>query len=38
MSRICPETNRIVLYLECNECETKSCRNKNVNSDIKRDL
>lgn len=28
MSRICPITNDVVLYLECNECEDKeACRN-----------
>ena len=26
MSKICPETNKTVLYLDCLECETKSCR------------
>ena len=26
MSKICPETNETVLYLDCLECETKSCR------------
>lgn len=27
MAKICPETNDYVLYLDCQECETKSCMN-----------
>lgn len=25
MAKICPETNDYVLYLDCQECDTKSC-------------
>lgn len=25
MSKRCPESGEIVLYLDCQECETKSC-------------
>lgn len=25
MSKRCPETGEIVLYIDCQECETKSC-------------
>lgn len=25
MSRMCPETGRKVIYLTCQECETKTC-------------
>lgn len=32
MAKYCPEQNRKVLYLDCLECETKSCR-KNGNAD-----
>ena len=26
MAHICPETNDTVLYLDCLDCDTKSCR------------
>lgn len=26
MAKICPETNEKVLYIECIECKTKTCR------------
>ncbi|SEF90550.1 hypothetical protein SAMN05216537_11287 [Lachnospira multipara] len=26
MSKICPETKEIVLYIECLECEEKTCK------------
>ena len=35
MSRICPITNDIVLYLECLECDEKKCQNP-TNLDIEK--
>lgn len=32
MSKICPHTNSIVLYLECLECDDKICRTSQRNS------
>lgn len=29
MAKICPETNDYVLYLDCQECDTKSCMQNN---------
>lgn len=29
MAKICPETNEPVLYIECLECEEKTCRRGN---------
>ena len=29
MSKRCPESGEIVVYLDCQECETKSCKNEN---------
>ena len=26
MSKICPETNEKVTYLECQQCDTKTCK------------
>ena len=34
MAMICPETNDYVLYLDCQECETKSCLNDDKKEDI----
>lgn len=30
MAKICPETNDVVLYLDCLECETKGCKKQIV--------
>lgn len=27
MAKICPETNEYVLYLDCQECESRQCMN-----------
>lgn len=34
MAKICPETNEKVLYIECIECETKTCRESNEREEI----
>lgn len=34
MAKICPETNEKVLYIECIECETKTCRKGNERKEI----
>ncbi len=31
MSKICPMTNDVVLYLDCLECEEKVCKKENFN-------
>ena len=36
MSKICPETEDVVLYLDCQDCDTKSCR-KSAGKDEKKE-
>ncbi len=39
MARICPETESYVLYLDCLECDTRSCeRTSKSTEDIRREL
>lgn len=38
MSRFCPELNRRVLYTECLECDTKSCKKVHPVDFIRREL
>ena len=33
MARICPETNTPVLYLDCLDCESKSCKSAPAKKD-----
>lgn len=37
MAKFCPETNSYVLYLDCLECETKSCKNNDINKERKKE-
>lgn len=37
MAKLCPETNSYVLYLDCLECDTKTCINNKDNNDDKKE-